>query len=128
MFMAIRASFAVHSSTTEDTEKTPSLLVSVSSVSPVVMNLFHVLADNRLEFFLRFLRHVLRSRDDGGRERVLARAAARLVKPRYGLGDRFLRSRSVLHQVGDDEIHRDRIVIGVPAVVVGDQCERGITE
>src|SRR5262245_34613840 len=71
---------------------------------------------------------MLRPGDDRGRERILARAAARLLKPRYGLRDRLLGGRRILHQVGDDQIDRHGIVVGMPAVVVRDQGERRVAE
>ena len=67
-------------------------------------------------------------RDDRGRERVLAGAGARAVDAPDRLGDRLLRGRRVLHQVGDDQVDRHRVVVRVPAVVVGDQRERRVAD
>ena len=56
------------------------------------------------------------------------RARARRVDALDGLRDRLLRGHGVLQQVRDDEVDRHRVVVGMPAVVVGDQRERRVAD
>ena len=74
------------------------------------------------------LRHVLRPGDDGRGQRILAGAgrAPRQAADRFG--DRLLRRHRILHQVRDDQIDRHRVVIRVPAVVVGDEREGRVAD
>ena len=44
------------------------------------------------------------------------------------MADDLLRRLGVGHQVLDDHVHRHRVVLGVPAVVVGDQRDGGVAD
>src|SRR5690242_11821030 len=88
----------------------------------------HVSPNDRLKVPLRLLRHEPRPRDNRRRECILAGARARALDPTNRFGDRLLSRRGVLHQVGDDQLDTDRIVVRMPAVVIGDERQRRVTD
>ena len=63
----------------------------------------------------------------GQRARAGARASPS-VERADGAGNHLLRRARVLRQVGDDHLHRHRVVIRMPAVVVGDERDRRVAD
>src|ERR1700687_2058800 len=86
--------------------------------------LFHVLADDRCEVGLDPFWYGF----GPGDERVLERRAAVAASSRRKFANRFrdgaLRGLRILHQGGDNHFDGHRVMIGMPAVVVGDQRQR----
>src|SRR5215469_8087080 len=81
--------------------------------------LLHILPNDWRQISLRLLRHQLRPRHERGCQsgRAPTRALAGYER-RDGVRDHFLRGARVLIQVRDDELECDRVVLGMPAVVV----------
>ncbi len=65
---------------------------------------------------------------DGGGERVTAGAIGVGVERGDGKADDLLGGRGIFGEVGDDHFHGDGVVIFVPAIVVGDHGEGGVTD
>ncbi len=66
--------------------------------------------------------------DDRRGERVLAGAGPWPRDATHRFGNRLLCGRRILHEVRDDEIDGHRVVVRVPAVVVGDERERRVAD
>ena len=88
----------------------------------------NVLADDRRQVALVRVGNRVGPRDDGGGERRRACARLRDRERAHGLGDHLLRRLRVLRQVLDDHLHGHRVVIGMPAVVVGHQRHRRVAD
>ncbi len=78
--------------------------------------------------FLSLCRHGVGPRDQRELQGRAALARARDGQLRDGFGDRALGGLRILHQRLHDHLDRHRIVLGMPAVVVGDEGERHVTD
>ena len=88
-----------------------------------------VLSDDGFEILLGLRRHMFRPRDNRRRERVLAaRRSARPSIRATASAMAFCAVAAFCNRLAIDEIDGDRIVIGMPAIVVGHQRHRRVTD
>src|SRR6185437_9196363 len=86
-----------------------------------------VFTDNRRETALRRRGNQLAVRQNGMRESGAAFAIARGGQSAHGFTNHALNVRGIFREVGNDVGHRDGIVFGMPAIVIGDHGDSGVT-